>query len=158
PVRGFPCHGDHDRGTCRQLDCGKCTPPSRALKYLVIESACRDGARGVPPCGSAPGPTAQVGLSPEGACWSPSTRGLLGINAGMHPGRLWGMRHRLPHTRGMGGRMLLLLLPLCAFGHCGTFKLIDGGIPAGALMDPIAAGVHHPRHLAVARNILAGVP
>src|SRR2546430_16911081 len=54
------------------------------------------------------------------------------------------MRHHLPHTRGIGGRMLLLLLPLRAFGHGGTFKLIDGGIPAGALVDPIAAGVKNP--------------
>src|SRR6266581_159075 len=87
----------------------------------------------------------------SGVCQTPeSTRCLLGINAGVHPGRPRGMRHHLPHTRGIGGRMLLLLLPLRAFGHGGTFKLIDGGIPAGALMDPIAAGVNHPRHLAIA--------
>src|SRR5262249_61876832 len=54
------------------------------------------------------------------------------------------MRHRLPHARGMGRRMLLLLLPLCAFGDGGTGKLIDGGIPAGALVHPIAAGGEHP--------------
>src|SRR5206468_8794812 len=95
----------------------------------------------------------------SGVCQPPeSTRCLLGINAGVHPGRPRGMRHCLPHTRGIGGRMLLLLFPLRAFGHGGTCKLIDGGIPAGALMDPIAAGVNHPRHLAIARNIFVAIP
>src|SRR5262245_65730811 len=77
----------------------------------------------------------------------------LGINTRVHPSRPWRMRHRLPHARGMGRRMLLLLLPLCAFGDGGTGKLIDGGIPAGALVHPITAGINHPRHLPVAWNI-----
>src|SRR5437870_11904395 len=68
------------------------------------------------------------------------------------------MRHRLPHARGMGRRMLLLLLPLRAFGDGGTGKLIDRGIPAGALVDSIAAGIYHPWHLAIAWNIFVVVP
>src|SRR6266702_5269252 len=93
-----------------------------------------------------------VGQTPE------STRSLLGINPGVHPGRPRGMRHCLPHTRGIGGRMLLLLLPLRAFRDGGTFKLIDRGIPAGALVHPIAAGVNHPWHLAIAWNVFVVVP
>src|SRR5215813_1242767 len=60
----------------------------------------------------------------------PSTRNLLGVNPGVHPGRPRGMRHRLPHTRGIGGRMLLLLFPRRALGDSGTVKLIDRRIPA----------------------------
>src|SRR5262245_16608062 len=87
-----------------------------------------------------------------------SPRRLLGINARVHASRPWRMRHRLPHARGMGRRMLLLLLPRCAFGDGGTGKLIDRGIPAGALVHPIAAGINHPRHLPVAWNIFIVVP
>src|SRR5437867_2363428 len=66
---------------------------------------------------------------PEWVSPPASTRNLLGINAGVYPSRPRGMRHRLPHARRMRGRMLLLLLPLRAFGHGGTFKFIDRGIP-----------------------------
>src|SRR5262249_44193419 len=40
--------------------------------------------------------------------------------------------------------MLLLLLPLRAFGHGGTGKFIDRAIAAGPLEDPIAAGGKYP--------------
>src|SRR2546423_2242479 len=63
-----------------------------------------------------------------------SPRCLLGINTRVHPSRPWSMRHRLPHARGMGRRVLLLLLPRRAFGDGGTGKLIDRGVPAGALV------------------------
>src|ERR671933_1927790 len=82
-----------------------------------------------------------------------SPRRLLGINARVHPSRPRGMRHRLPHARGLGGRMLLLLLPRCAFRDGGTFELIDRGIPAGALVDPIAAGGDYPPHPSIAPEI-----
>src|SRR6266446_5356742 len=144
------------RGECQAQRLQNQSVSTEVVCRLRLSRSFRPCATGGPPWESCLMARADVlsgvGQTPE------STWCLLGINAGVHPGRPRGMRHHLPHTRGMGGRMLLLLLPLRAFGHGGTCKLIDGGIPAGALMDPIAAGVHHPRHLAIARNIFVVVP
>src|SRR5437762_3323388 len=54
--------------------------------------------------------------------------------------------------------MLLLLLPLRAFGHGRTGKFVDRAVAAGTLENPIAAGVDHSRHLAVAWHIFPTVP
>src|SRR5215471_1769643 len=82
----------------------------------------------------------------------------LGIHSSIYAGRSWGMRHRLPHARGTRRGMLILVLPLRTFGNGGAGELIDGGILARALMNPITAGINHPRHLAIARNIFTVVP
>src|SRR5436190_667355 len=54
--------------------------------------------------------------------------------------------------------MLLLLLPLRAFGHSRTGKLVDRAVAAGPLEHPITTSVDHSRHLAVAGHILPTVP
>src|SRR2546421_9622800 len=68
------------------------------------------------------------------------------------------MRHSLPHARRIGRRMLLLLLPLRAFGHGRTGKLVDRAIVAGALEDPIAAGGDNARHPAIDPGKIFPVP
>src|SRR5690242_13772834 len=82
----------------------------------------------------------------------------LGIHPYVHPGRTRCMRHGLPHARRIGRGMLLLLLPLRAFGHGRTGKFVDRAVAAGPLDHPIATSVDHSRHLAVAGHILATVP
>src|SRR5215471_19171287 len=72
----------------------------------------------------------------------------LGIHPYVHPGRTRCMRHGLPHARRIGRGMLLLLLPLRAFGHGRTGKFVDRAVAAGTLENPIAAGVDPSRHLA----------
>ena len=37
-------------------------------------------------------------------------------------------------------------------------KLVDGGVPAGPLYHVITPGVDHPRHGAIARDVLAVIP
>src|ERR1700747_2433779 len=54
--------------------------------------------------------------------------------------------------------MLLLLLPRGAFGYARTGKLVARAVAAGTLENPIAAGVDHSRHLAVAWHIFPAVP
>src|SRR4029077_14692078 len=49
------------------------------------------------------------------------------------------MRHRLPHAWRAGRGMQVLLFPLRAFGDGGTGELVDGGIAARPLVNPIAA-------------------
>src|SRR3954451_18042336 len=88
----------------------------------------------------------------KGAPWT------LGIHSYVHPGRTRRMRHNLPHARRIGRGMLLLLLPLRAFGHGRTFKFVDRAVARGTLDNPIAAGVDHSRHLAVAWHIFPTVP
>src|SRR3954467_10608616 len=68
------------------------------------------------------------------------------------------MRHGLPHARRIGRGMLLLLLPLRAFGHSRTGKFVDRAVAAGTLENPIAAGIDHSPHLAGARHIFPTVP
>src|SRR5262249_4908841 len=68
----------------------------------------------------------------------------LGIHSSIYAGRSWGMRHRLPHARGTRRGMLILVLPLRTFGNGGAGELIDGGILARALMNPITAGGKKP--------------
>src|SRR6266513_5888832 len=82
----------------------------------------------------------------------------LGIRPYVHPGRTRCMRHGLPHARRIGRGMLLLLLPLRAFGHGHTGKFVDRAVAAGTLENPIAAGVDHSRHLTVAWHIFPTVP
>ena len=65
---------------------------------------------------------------------------------------------RLPHAPRIGRGMLLLLLPLRAFGHGRTGKFVYRAVAAGTLEDPIAAGVDHSRHLLVAWHIFPTVP
>src|SRR5215471_12718445 len=77
----------------------------------------------------------------------------LGIHPYVHPGRTRCMRHGLPHARRIGRGMLLLLLPLRAFGHGRIGKFVDRAVAAGTLENPIAAGVDHSRHLGVAWHI-----
>src|SRR5262245_32865148 len=60
------------------------------------------------------------------------------------------MRHRLPHAWGTGRGMQVLLFPLRTFGDGGTRELADGGIPARARLNPIAACINHARYVAVA--------
>src|SRR6266478_8046669 len=91
-------------------------------------------------------------LTPSSAPWT------LGIHPYVHPGRTRCMRHGLPHARRIGRGMLLLLLPLRAFGHGRTGKFVDRAVAAGTLENPIAAGVDHSRHLAVAWHIFPTVP
>src|ERR1700685_3833018 len=81
----------------------------------------------------------------------------LGMDPYVHPGRTRCMRHGLPHSRRIGRGMLLLLLPLRAFGHGRTGKFVDRAVAAGALENPIAAGVDHSRHLAIAWDIFVAV-
>src|SRR3954451_19092910 len=88
----------------------------------------------------------------KGAPWT------LGIHSYVHPGRTRCMRHGLPHARRIGRGMLLLLLPLRAFGHSRTGKLVDRAVAAGPLEHPITTSVDHSRHLAVAGHILPTVP
>src|ERR1700720_614745 len=71
---------------------------------------------------------------------TPSAPWTLGIHPYVHPGRTRCMRHGLPHARRIGRGMLLLLLPLRAFGHGRTGKFVDRAVAAGTLEDPIAAG------------------
>src|SRR5207248_4362433 len=89
--------------------------------------------------------TAGTGLtkSTSSAPWT------LGIHPYVHPGRTRCMRHCLPHARRIGRGMLLLLLPLRAFGHSRTGKFVDRAVAAGPLEHPIATSVDHSRHLAV---------
>src|SRR5262249_41084683 len=68
------------------------------------------------------------------------------------------MRHRLPHAWRAGRGMQVLLLPLRAFGDGGAGELVDGGIAARALVNPIAACIDHARYLAIAWNIFAVIP
>src|SRR5258708_4861641 len=68
------------------------------------------------------------------------------------------MRHGLPHPLRIPRGMLLLLLPLRAFGHGRAGKLVDRAVSAGTLDDPIATRVDHSRHLAVTWYIFATVP
>src|SRR5256885_1461905 len=82
----------------------------------------------------------------------------LRIHPYVHPRRTWCMRHGLPHARRIGRGMLLLLFPLRAFGHGRTGEFVNRAVAAGTLENPIAAGVDHPRHLAVAWHILPTVP
>src|SRR6202795_2543149 len=70
----------------------------------------------------------------------PSRTWTLGIRQYVHPGRTRCMRHGLPHARRIGRGMLLLLLPLRAFGHGRTGKFVDRAVAAGTLENPIAAG------------------
>src|SRR5438477_11790718 len=98
--------------------------------------------------------TAGAGLTK----WTSSAPWTLGIHPYVHPGRTRCMRHGLPHARRIGRGMLLLLLPLRAFRHGRTGKLVDRAVAAGTLEDPIAAGVDHSRHLAGAWHIFPTVP
>src|SRR5436190_18866960 len=98
--------------------------------------------------------TAGTGLTKK----IPSAPWTLGIHPDVHPGRTRCMRHGLPHARRIGRGMLLLLLPLRAFGHGRTGKFVDRAVAAGTLENPIAAGVDHSRHLAVAWHILPTLP
>src|SRR5256885_13243625 len=90
--------------------------------------------------------------------WPASAPWTLGIRPYVHPGRTRCMRHGLPHARRIGRGMLLLLLPLRAFGHGRTGKFVDRAVTAGTLEDPIATSVDHSRHLAVAWHIFPTVP
>src|SRR5438874_7784289 len=98
--------------------------------------------------------TAGTGLTKwtSGAPWT------LGIHPYVHPGRTRCMRHGLPHARRLGRGMLLLLLPLRAFGHGRTGKFVDRAVAAGTLENPIAAGLDDARHLAVAWHIFTTFP
>src|SRR5438270_8506484 len=82
----------------------------------------------------------------------------LGIHPYVDPGRTRCMRHGLPHARRIGRGMLLLLLPLRAFGHGRTGKFVDRAVAAGTLEDAIATSVDYSRHLAVAWHIFRTVP
>src|SRR6202795_4567561 len=86
--------------------------------------------------------TAGTGLTK----WTSSGPWTLGIRPYVHPGRTRCMRHGLPHARRIGRGMLLLLLPLRAFGHSCAGKFVDRAVAAGTLEDPIAAGVAHSPH------------
>src|SRR5580765_2688650 len=86
--------------------------------------------------------TAGTGLTK----WTSSAPWTLGIHPYVHPGRTRCMRHGLPHARRIGRGMLLLLLPLRAFGHGRAGKFVDRAVAAGALDDPIAAVADHSRH------------
>src|SRR6266566_2583410 len=68
------------------------------------------------------------------------------------------MRHRLPHAWRAGRGMQVLLFPLRTFGDGGTGELVDGGIAARALVNPIAACINHARYLPIAWNIFAAIP
>src|SRR6516162_7381416 len=81
-----------------------------------------------------------------------------GIYSGINGGRTPGMCHRLLPAWGPGRKSVVLLFPLRAFGDGGAGKFVDGGIPARALVNPIAAGINHPRHLPIAWNIFAIIP
>src|SRR5204862_6544506 len=87
--------------------------------------------------------TAGTGLTK----WTSRAPWTLRIRPYVHPGRTRCMRHGLPHARRIGRGMLLLLLPLRAFGHGRTGKFVDRAVAAGTLENPIAAGVDHTRHL-----------
>src|SRR6201994_2889574 len=80
--------------------------------------------------------TAGTGLTK----WASSAPWTLGIHPYVHPGRTRCMRHGLPHARRIGRGMLLLLLPLRAFGHGRTGKFVDRAVAADTLENPIAAG------------------
>src|SRR5260370_18847414 len=67
--------------------------------------------------------------------WTSSAPWTLGIRPYVHPGRTRCMRHGLPHARRIGRGMLLLLLPLRAFGHGRTGKFVDRAVAAGTLED-----------------------
>src|ERR1700722_6615007 len=90
--------------------------------------------------------------------WTSGAPWTSGIHPYVHPGRTRCMRHGLPHARRIGRGMLLLLLPLRAFGHGCAGKFVDRAVAAGTLENPIASGVDHSRHLAVAWDILPTVP
>src|SRR5712692_8177207 len=90
--------------------------------------------------------------------WTSNGPWALGIRPYVHPGRTRCMRHGLPHARRIGRGMLLLLLPLRAFGHGRTGKFVDRAVAAGTLEDPIATSADHSRHLAVAWYIFPTVP
>src|SRR5215470_19016312 len=88
--------------------------------------------------------TAGTGLTK----WTSSAPWTLEIHPYVHPGRARCMRHGLPHARRIGRGMLLLLLPLWAFGHGRTGKFVDRAVATGTPENPIAPGVDHSRHLA----------
>jgi hypothetical protein len=71
--------------------------------------------------------TAGTGLTK----WTSSAPWTLGIHPYVHPGRTRCMRHGLPHARRIGRGMLLLLLPLRAFGNGRTGKFVDRAVAAG---------------------------
>src|SRR5213082_4306234 len=98
--------------------------------------------------------TAGTGLTKKTSS-APST---LGIHPYVHPGRTRCMRHCLPHARRIRRGMLLLLLPLRAFGHGRTGKLIHRAVTGGTFDHPITTSVDHSRHLAVAWHIFPAVP
>src|ERR1700730_14248455 len=83
--------------------------------------------------------TAGTGLTK----WTSSAPWTLGIHPYVHPGRTRCMRHGLSHARRIGRGMLLLLLPLRAFGHGRTGKFVDRAVAAGTIENPIAAGAGH---------------
>src|SRR5262249_16603873 len=68
------------------------------------------------------------------------------------------MCHGLAHARRIGRGMLLLLLPLRAFGHGRTGKFVDRAVATGTLEDPITTSVDHSRNLAVPWHIFPTVP
>src|SRR5438552_19195127 len=117
--------------------CAFASPFARRVKpYLSGE--CARGSK-----------TAGTGLTK----WTSSGPRTLGIHPYVHPGRTRCMRHCLPHARRIGRGMLLLLLPLRAFGHGRTGKFVDRAVAAATLADPIATSVDYSRHLAVAWHI-----
>src|SRR6185295_5823380 len=78
--------------------------------------------------------TAGTGLTK----WTSSAPRTLGIHLYVHPGRTRRMRHGLPHARRIGRGMLLLLLPLRAFGHGRTGKFVDRAVTGGTLERELA--------------------
>src|SRR6516162_5499709 len=125
-----------------RLDGPGCALPRRAEPRTFLVK-CARGSK-----------TAGTGLTK----WTSSAPWTLGIHPYVHAGRTRRMRHGLPHARRIGRGMLLLLLPLRAFGHGRAGKFVDRTVAAGTLENPIAAGVDHSRHLAVAWHILPAVP
>src|SRR4051794_7827163 len=102
--------------------------------------------------------TAEALVRPERANLFGSGSAGLGIHPYVHPGRTRCMRHSLPHARRIGRGMLLLLLPLRAFGHGRTGKFVDRAVAAGTLENPIAAGVDHSPPPAGGRHIFPSLP
>src|ERR1051326_4372219 len=90
-------------------------------------------------------------------CWLAGSK-TLGVHPYVHPGRTRCMRHGLPHARRMGRGMLLLLLPLRAFGHGRTLEFVDRAVTASPLDHPITTSVDYARHFSVPRHIFAAVP
>src|SRR6195256_4692662 len=127
-----------------RLDGPGCAVPHRLLaacnRPLLVQ--CTRGSK-----------TAGTGLTQ----WTSRAPWTLGMHPYVYPGRTRCMRHGLPHARRIGRGMLLLLLPLRAFGHGRTGKLVDRAVAAGTLEDPITTSVDHSRHLAVAWHIFPAV-